>query len=66
MDDLIDFFIELAKNWRILISAIACCIMGLALSRLMPDLIVHLSLGGFFLGLAIGLMWQSKQSNFNF
>ena len=66
MDDLLDFVIELAKNWRVLVSSVGCCIAGVALSTLLPGFAFYFALGGFCVGLALGFIWQSKQPTFNY
>lgn len=66
MDELLDLFVELAKNWRVLLSTCGGFLLGLLLSRALPDLAVYLSLGGLCLGMAVGFVWQSKQPTFNF
>ncbi len=66
MEELIDFLFELAKNWRVLISSVGCCALGVALSTLLPEFAFYLGLGGFCFGLAVGFIWQSKQPTFNY
>jgi len=65
MDQLLDLFFELAKNWRVFVPTVACGLLGLLIASQFPSVGAYLFFGGLFIGLVVGFIWQSKQPTFN-
>jgi hypothetical protein len=65
MEQLLDLFFELAKNWRVFVPTVACGLLGIVLASQFPTVGVYFFLGGLGIGVVVGFIWQSKQPTFN-